>query len=156
MMKEPKDFSITYSFATPADKNQIRQVLSKCGLPTLYLHRHLRSFMVAKADKRVVGVIGIEVYGRVGLLRSLCVEQAYRSKGIARMLNAGILAYAQMQKIDRLYLFTMSAEKFASKLGFRKIDKKRVPKSIRLTWQFRKLKPYPVTCMMKQIPPQRD
>jgi N-acetylglutamate synthase-like GNAT family acetyltransferase len=72
------------------------------------------------------------------------------------MLNADISAYARMQKIDRLYLFTMSAEKFASKLGFHKIDKKRVPKSIRLTWQFRKLKPYPVACMMKQITPQRD
>jgi amino-acid N-acetyltransferase len=96
-------------------------------------------------------VIGVEVYGSVGLLRSLCVKQAYRGQGIAKMLNKGILTYAQMRKIDRLYLFTLSAEKFASKLGFHKIDKKRVPKSIRLTWQFLKLKPYPVTCMMKQI-----
>jgi len=107
--------------------------------------------MVAKAAKRVVGVIGVEVYGRVGLLRSLCVEQAYRGQGIAKMLNAGILACAQMRKIDRLYLFTLSAEKFASKLGFHNIDKKRVPKSIRSTWQFRKLKPYPAVCMMKEM-----
>jgi amino-acid N-acetyltransferase len=143
--------SITYSSATPADKKQIRGLLSECGLPTLYIHRHLKSFMVAKGDKKIVGVIGLERYGRVGLLRSLCVDQAYRGRGIARMLNAKMMAYAHMQGIDRLYMFTFDAEKFASKLGFRKIDKKQLPETIRSTWQFRKLKPYPAVCMVKTL-----
>jgi len=143
--------SITYSFATPTDKNQIRRLLSQCGLPTLYIHRHLKSFMVAKAGKKIVGVIGVEAYGRVGLLRSLCVGQAYRGQGMAKMLNEQILAYAHLREIERLYLFTQDAEKFASKLGFRKIDKKRIPKSIRSTWQFRSFGPCSVVCMMKKI-----
>jgi amino-acid N-acetyltransferase len=161
MMSKPKDSSevesktiersITYSFATPADKNQIRRLLSECGLPNLYIHRHLKSFMVAKRAKKVVGVIGVEVYGRVGLLRSMCVDQAYRGQGIAKMLHRKILTYAQLQKVGRLYVFTLNAEKFASKLGFHKIDKKRIPKSIRSTWQFRGSRRYPVVCMMKRI-----
>jgi amino-acid N-acetyltransferase len=161
MMNKPKDSRevesktihrpITYSFAAPADKNQIRRLLSECGLPTLYVHRHLKSFIVAKAAKKIVGVIGLEGYGRVGLLRSLCVGQGYRGRGIAKMLNAKILGYAQMRGIDRLYMFTLDAEKFASKLGFHKIDKNRIPKSIRSTWQFRSLNSYPFVCMMKKI-----
>jgi amino-acid N-acetyltransferase len=143
--------SITYLFANPIDKNQIRRLLSKCGLPTLYIHRYLKSFIVAKAGKRIVGVIGVEAYGRVGLLRSLCVDKAYRGRGIARMLTAKMLDYAHTRKIDRLYLFTWDAERFVSKLGFHKIDKKRIPKSIRLTWQFRSFSPYPVFCMMKKV-----
>jgi len=144
--------SITYSFAGPADKNQVRRLLSECELPTLYIHRHLKSFMVARAGKKIVGVVGVEVYGRTGLFRSLCVDEAYRGRGIARMLNERLLAYARTRKIDRLYLFTLYAEKFASKLGFRKIDRKRIPKSIRSTWQFRKSHSYPsVVCMMKKI-----
>ena len=144
--------SITYSFAHPDDKNQIRRLLSACELPTLYIHRHLKSFMVARADKKIIGVIGIEVYGRTGLFRSLCVDKTYRGRGIAKMLNKKLLAYARMWKIDKLYLFTFYAEKFASKLGFRKIDRKRIPKSIRSTWQFRKSHCYPsVVCMMKKI-----
>jgi amino-acid N-acetyltransferase len=143
--------SITYSLATPADKSRIRRLLSKCELPTLYVHRHLKSFMVAKVGKKIVGVIGAEVYGRVGLLRSLCVDQAYRRQGIANILNAKMLAYARMRKIGKLYVFTWDADKFASKLSFRKIDKKRIPKSIRSTWQFRRFSPYPVICMMKKI-----
>jgi amino-acid N-acetyltransferase len=107
---------------------------------------------VAKAGKKIIGVIGVEVYDRVGLLRSLCVDQAYRGQGIARMLNAKILAYAHMRKLDRLYLFTWDAEKFVSKLGFEKIDKKTIPNSIRSTWQFQRLSRYPVVCMMKKIP----
>ena len=143
---------ITYSFAGPDDKNQIRRLLSACELPTLYVHRHLKSFVVAKAGKKIAGVVGVEAYGRTGLFRSLCVDEAYRGRGIARMLNEKLLAYARTRKIDRLYLFTWYAEKFASKLGFRKIDKKRIPKSIRSTWQFRKSRYYPsVICMMKKI-----
>jgi amino-acid N-acetyltransferase len=144
--------SITYSFAHSDDKNQIRSLLSACELPILYVHRHLKSFMVAKADKKIVGVVGIEVYGRTGLFRSLCVDEAYRGRGIARILNEKLQAYARLWKIDRLYLFTWHAEKFASKLGFRKIEKKRIPKTIRSTWQFQKSREYPsVICMMKKL-----
>jgi len=108
--------------------------------------------MVARAGKKIVGVVGVEVYGRTGLFRSLCVDEAYRGRGIARMLNEKLLAYARTREIDRLYLFTLYAEKFASKLGFRKIDKRRIPNSIRSTWQFRKSRCYPsVICMMKKI-----
>ncbi|MBP1698700.1 MAG: argA [Deltaproteobacteria bacterium] len=150
MMKRLQD-SIAYSFATPADKDQIRRLLSGCGLPTLYIHRHLKFFIVAKAAEKIVGVIGLEAYGRAGLLRSLCVDQAYRGRGVAKMLNARMMAYAQMQGIDRLYMFTFDAEAFASKLGFHKIDKNRIPKSIRSTWQFRKLKFRPAVCMSKKM-----
>ena len=144
--------SVVYSFADPDDKNQIRRLLSACELPTLYVHRHLKSFMVARADKKIVGVVGIEVYGRTGLFRSLCVDENFRGRGIAKMLNKKLIAHARLWKIDRLYLFTWYAEKFASKLGFRKIDKKQIPKSIRSTWQFRKARLYPsVICMMKKI-----
>jgi amino-acid N-acetyltransferase len=142
---------ITYSFATPADKNRIRRFLSECGLPTRYISRHLKSFLLAKAAKKMVGVVGLEIYGRVGLLRSMCVDPAYRGQGIARMLTAMIMAHARMRKIVRLYLFTVSAEKFASKLGFHRLDRKRIPKSVRSTWQFKAFKPYPVICMMKPI-----
>ena len=165
-MNRPKDLlgaggktvqhSITYSFASPADKNQIRRLLSACGLPTLYVHRHLKSFMVAKGVKRIVGVIGVEAYGRLGLLRSLCVDKRYRGQGIAKMLNAKMMAYARMRGIDRLYMFTFNAEKFASKLGFHKIDKKQIPKSIRSTWQFRRLKSSPAVSMMKRIAPKGE
>ena len=144
--------AISYSFADPDDKGQIHRLLSQCELPTLYVHRHLKSFMVAKADKKIVGVVGVEVYGRAGLFRSLCVDETYRGRGIAKMLNEKLLSYAHVRKIDRLYLFTLYAEKFASKLGFRKIDRRRIPKSIRSTWQFRKSLSYPsVICMMKKI-----
>ncbi len=144
--------SITYSFANFADKNQIRRLLSDCELPTVYVHRHLKSFMVARAGKKIVGVVGVEVYGRTGLFRSLCVDEAYRGRGIATVLNQKLLAYARMRKIDRLYLFTWHAEKFASKLGFRRVDRKQIPQSIRSTWQFRKLDCYPsAVSMMKKI-----
>lgn len=153
-MKRLKDSrSITYSFATPADKDQIRRLVSGCGLPTLYIHRHLKFFIVAKVAQRIVGVIGLEPHGRVGLLRSLCVDPTYRGRGIARKLNASIMAHAHRRGIARLYMFTFDAAEFASNLGFHKIARSRLPKSIRSTWQFQKLKSYPVVCMTKKTGP---
>ena len=143
---------VTYSFANPTDKNQIRRLLSDCELPTLYVHRYLKSFMVARVGKKIVGVVGVETYGRTGLFRSLCVDEAYRGRGIATKLNEKLLAYARTRKIGRLYLFTLYAHKFASKLGFRKIDRKQIPETIRSTWQFKKSFCYPsVVCMVKKI-----
>ena len=82
------------------------------------------------------------------------VKSSLGPKGMAKMLNAKRMAYAHMRGIDRVYMFTFDAEKFAFKLGFRKIDKKQLPESIRTTWQFRRLKFYPVACMMKRISPK--
>ena len=160
-VKDPSGFdnettqhSVTYSLANADDKNQIRRLLSACELPTLYVHRHLKSFMVARADKKIVGVVGIEVYGRTGLFRSLCVDGNYRGRGIAKILNEKLLEYARMWKINRLYLFTWKAEKFASKLGFRRIKKNQIPRNIRSTWQYRKSRSNSsVICMMKKMNP---
>lgn len=143
--------SIVYSFAAPSDKGEIRELLSECGLPTRYVHRYLKSFIVAKAAGKVVGVVGVEVYGRVGLFRSLCVTPAYRDLGIALAMNKRMLEYVRSRKVERVYLFTMKAEKFAAKLGFRKLERSQIPRSIRATWQFRGSKGYPVVCMVKQI-----
>ncbi len=108
--------------------------------------------MVARAGKRIIGAVGVEVHGRTGLFRSLCVDEAHRGRGIATELNERLLSYARTRKIDRLYLFTLYAEKFASRLGFRKIDRRQIPKTIRATWQFKKSYCYPsVVCMMKKI-----
>ncbi len=140
--------TVFYSFAIPADKERIRRLLSKCELPTIYVHRHLKSFIVAKSPRKIVGVIGLETYGRFGLIRSLCVDELYRNRGIAKILNKKILAYARAQKIERLYLFTVDAEEFASKMIFRKIAKRQIPKRIRSTWQYRSFGPYPVACIL--------
>ncbi len=143
---------ITYSFAVPGDKSAIRRLLSDCELPTQYVHRYLKSFLVARAGKRIIGVVGVEVHGRTGLFRSLCVDEAYRGRRIATKLNEKLLSYARTMRIDRLYLFTLDAQKFASKLGFRRIDRKQISKAIRATWQFKKSYCYPsVVCMMKRI-----
>jgi amino-acid N-acetyltransferase len=127
MKSETEEPSIAYSFAAPSDKGEIRELLSECGLPTRYVHRYLKSFLVAKAAEKVVGVVGVEVYGRVGLFRSLCVAPAYRARGIAMALNKRMLDYVRSRKVQRVYLFTMKAEKFAAKLGFRKWKKPKSP-----------------------------
>jgi len=53
--------------------------------------------------EKIVGVIGMEAYGRVGC--SLVVRgPGLSGRGVAKMLNARMMPYAQMHGIDRLYM----------------------------------------------------
>ncbi len=65
------------------------------------MDRHLRHFLLAKKDGMLVGVIGLEVLGEFGLLRSLAVTFDHRGKGIGNLLNERMLAYARLQGIKQ-------------------------------------------------------
>ncbi|MCL8311722.1 GNAT family N-acetyltransferase [Leptospira interrogans] len=50
------------------------------------------------------------------MIRSLCVEEAYRKEGIGISLYENILTYAQSKGIKELYLLITTAESFFSTL----------------------------------------
>lgn len=143
---------IYYSFADAGEKEAIARLLSQCELPHEDIAGHLDHFMLAKNNqKELVGVIGLEVYDTVGLLRSLVVKPSYRGRGIAKNLYSQILGYAHLQGIREIYLLTLTAEKFFEKLGFAVIARDDLPKVVRATEEFRSLCPATAVCMSKNI-----
>ena len=54
---------------------------------------------VAEVDGRFAGVIGLESFGTVGLLRSLVVSADARADGIGRQLVAALEALAREQRM---------------------------------------------------------
>jgi amino-acid N-acetyltransferase len=112
------------------------------------------SFVVGKSDGIIVGVIGLEVCGRFALVRSMAVEPAFRSRGIARELNALIFGLAQRLGVDELFLLTLTASDYFARLGFQKINRDDVPESIQATNEFGRLCPRTAVCMMKRVSKQ--
>ncbi len=54
----------------PTDAPWIRQLLILCELPQEDITpEHLRHFLVLKEKGQVIGLVGVEVLGRFGLLR---------------------------------------------------------------------------------------
>lgn len=138
-----------FTFADPGDEKSIKRLLSASGLPHEDMAQHLRHFILAKSDHDLIGVVGLEVLGELGLLRSLAVAPPHRNKGIGTILYGRILAYAHLQGIKELYLLTTTAEGFFSKLGFCKVDRNNVPPPIQATKEFQTFCPSTAVCMVK-------
>jgi len=122
-----------------------------CSLPDQDAHEHLEHFIVAKDCHELVGVIGLQVSGRIGLLRSLAVQSGYRNQGIGKALYERLVGYAHLRGITKLYLLTLTAQEYFSKLGFEKTDRAAVPPEVSETAEFRELCPSTAVCFAKEI-----
>lgn len=154
--KQPEEgpAALTFSFARPADADEVIRLLTQCGLPVADIPKHINGFIVAKQDNVLVGVIGLEPCGKAALLRSLAVAASYRGQGLAKALYGRMSAYARLKGAQELYLLTTTAASYFSGLGFKKVDRKDVPAQIRATEEFRSLCPDTAVCMTKRITAQ--
>ena len=140
--------------ASPVDEPWIRQLLTLCGLPHDDITpQHLCHFWGMKEKGQVVGVVGLEVLGRSGLLRSLAVDPRYRNRGFASQLINKAEECAASQHVGRLYLLTMTVERenFFAKRSYQKIERDSAPPEIQGTAEFKGLCPVTSFCMVKQL-----
>lgn len=136
--------------ATSEDLPQAKTLLSAAGLPIDDLTAtHLAFVGIAGGD--VVGVIGIENYGNVGLLRSLVVAEDARAGGLGRELVAALEASAREQGIDEIWLLTIDADPFFSQLGYQIRGRSSAPPAIRETAEFTQLCPGDAFLMCKEL-----
>jgi amino-acid N-acetyltransferase len=137
--------------ARPEHEVEVVALLRACGLPHADVAAHLPHFSLAVDGGRVVGVIGLEVHGQDGLVRSLAVADDRRGEGIARRLYAALLGRSHRLGLLRLFLLTTTAQGFFELLGFRQIARDAVPEAIRATEEFRTLCPANATCMERPM-----
>ena len=136
-----------------ADKQEILDLLGRAELPVGDLtDETMKNFMVAKGkDGTVVGVIGVEIFAEKGLLRSLAVDSACRGKGLGTLLTSRIETFAWRLGIRTLYLLTLTASDFFSKLGYEMVQRDRAPESIQNTAEFKSLCPVSAVCLFKVL-----
>jgi amino-acid N-acetyltransferase len=137
--------------ATAGDEKNIKKLLIAAQLPHEDIHEHLQNFLVARYNKMMVGAVGLEIYGTIGLLRSLVVSSVYQSKGVGRMLYERVIAYARIRGVKDMYLLTTTADKLFKKQGFVQVDREKMPDVIKKTDEFLHLCPASAICMRKNI-----
>jgi amino-acid N-acetyltransferase len=142
---------ITYAFATARDHDAICALLQQCALPIPDIRAHLDDFVVAQDGERLAAVVGLQVVGQAGLLRSLAVQSDYRGRRLAQALVARIVAHAHARGIAKLYLLTTTAEKFFAKLRFAVTERSTAPSEMLATEEFQSLCPATAVCMMREI-----
>jgi len=131
---------------------EIRQLLSACGLPIsdLSLSKSVL-FLGSCSETRLVGVIGLEVFDSVALLRSLAVAPSHRHHGLGRSLVAFAEAHAACLGIESFFLLTTTAEAFFTKLGYSPASREDAPSPIQATAQFSGLCPASSAFMYKRL-----
>jgi amino-acid N-acetyltransferase len=94
------------------------------------LYEHLRDFLVAERDGRVVGCAAVELTWRnLAEIKSLAVEEACRGQGIGRHLVDASLDEARRLRLDRVFALTRERA-FFEKAGFREVEKDSLPHKV--------------------------
>lgn len=138
--------------AKQTDLSAVRALLGLERLPASDVdERALERFLIWRDDTRVSGVVGLELYGEVALLRSLVVAPHARGQGAGRALTQAAEGLAAELGATTIYLLTTTAERFFAARGYRNIDRGDAPKSIQGTTQFSALCPSTAVLMAKSL-----
>jgi len=131
---------------------EVEALLTRAGLPVSDLRetRGLNLFGV-RLNERLIGVVGVEVHGVAGLLRSLTVAETHRNSGYGQALASHAEAWASQQGVKTLYLLTTAAAGFFARLGYEAIPRSEAPAAIAATSQFAGLCPASSTFMRKVL-----
>lgn len=87
-------------------------------LPAFRTGEFLDTFWVIEREGRLVGCVGLEVYGQAALLRSVITSPELRGQGYGDVLVRKAFEEAQERGVKRLYLFTMDKAPFFARHGF--------------------------------------
>ncbi len=111
----------------------------------------LDGFLIAEDDNAIVGLIGLEVLGTVGLLRSLVVEKTARRTGLGGKLVGALESAAETAGIAELWLLTIDAEQFFQRHDFEIVDRDVAPEEIQSSEEFSSLCPDTAWLMRKSL-----
>ena len=122
--------------AREEDIPQIEALITAERLPAYGLAEYLETFFVLEEGARVVGCAGLEVYGEAALLRSVVVAPERRRRDDGRRLVEASLDEARQRSVRRVYLFTMYADAFFRRLGFREASLDGFEEAVRASRQY--------------------
>ena len=99
------------------------------------------NYAVATRGDDLVAAIGVESYGRHGLLRSAVVAEAARGSGLGARLTQERLAWSRSAGLADIYLLTTTAAPFFEKLGFDRVGREAVPSEVQQAPEFASICP---------------
>ncbi len=94
------------------------------------LYDNMRDCFVYEESGAIVGAGALHIcWDDLAEIRSLCVAENFRGKGIGRILVNACVNEANNFEIERVFLLTYQ-EEFFKKCGFQTVDKKELPQKI--------------------------
>lgn len=141
-----------FIFAQPPLLPSIQSLLEHSGL----FHQDMdaakvKECLICRTEGQLAGVVGMEVYGEAGVLRSLAVAPEFRCRGIGSLLLVRIERFAALQGVRRFYLLTLEAADYFTRRGYSVVPAAEVPETVRGTALAQALLPRGAFCMVKTL-----
>lgn len=128
------------------------RLLAAAKLPTEDLTpAHCENFFYAGFAADPIGLVGLEVYGDVALLRSLVVAPDRRGTGEGSRLLRHAEDEARACGVRALYLLTTTAEEFFARHGYQRAPRESAPEAIRATREFAGICPASSAFMVRRL-----
>ena len=140
--------------AHAADFDAVCALLRSADLPLAGVPESLEGFLVAEDSGVVVGVAGLEVYGRDGVLRSVAVAADQRGRGLGARLTGSVLERAREQGLHNVYLLTTTADAWFPRHGFRRIERDTASPEVAESIEFREACPASAVAMVLDLSPE--
>ncbi len=123
---------VTIERASPACLEGVLEILSRANLPHDGVEEHLGGFLVARnGGGKLLGCVGLERYGELGLLRSAAVLPEYQGQRIGNKLVQELLERAVSEGLTEVTLLTTTAKDFfEKKFGFKEAKRSRYEKRL--------------------------
>ncbi len=133
------------------ERDTVITLLQAEKLPVEDLPTTLENFVIAKQGDRMIGTIGLEIYGNYALLRSLVVDKKFRNQGIADQLLLDIESKARERNLQQIYLLTETAPIYFEKKGYQRISREEVPLEVQKSSEFSHVCPQSAVVMTKKL-----
>jgi N-acetylglutamate synthase-like GNAT family acetyltransferase len=138
--------------AGSGDLPEVVALLRESSLPIAGVEEHIDSFLVARtAGGGLVGCVGLETYGAVGLLRSLAVRGSARGSGLGTLLVERLVDLARSKGVERLYLLTTTAEDYFPRFGFARISREEADPKLDASAELRGACPASAVLMSREL-----
>jgi len=131
--------------------DSVKSLLRDCGLPYEDCGSHISNFIGIVDKESLIAIGGIEVLNKIGLLRSVAVQEDYRGRGLATVIVDYLHEQARTEALQSLFLLTETAESYFAKLGYRAVSRDELPVEIKATRQFQSLCPASAQAMEIQL-----
>ena len=139
--------------ALPSEHAPIRALLTDNGLPVQDLDSAVVAFLVADDGGPIAGVVGLQIFGDIGLLRSLVVRGEHRGGGTGGRLVDAVESEASRRGLRQLVLLTQTAAEFFARRGYQVIDRAHAPAAVQTSAEFTSLCPASASCLSKPLLP---
>jgi amino-acid N-acetyltransferase len=111
-------------------------MLERAGLYAGGVDEHVQRFLVAERpgapeQERLAGTVGMEVYGRSGLLRSFVVERKAWNPDLGISMFGAAMALAKRLQLQDLFLLSKSVHPLFLAMGFQPVEWDKAPREMR-------------------------